>query len=115
MTPGPRLPLQSGLGREEKSAWGGRRYCCREWLTCGVRLAAAAGEAEGRAGVSGVLGRLAGPGAAARRLGWLAGRAGCEAFFFSFLFMFYFSSSLFEFKFDLEFEFKSGVPPLLDF
>ena len=56
--------------------------------------------------------------AAARRLGWLAGRAGqagCEAFFFSFLFLFYFSSSLFEFKFDLEFEFKFGVPYSLDF
>ena len=49
--------------------------------------------------------------------GWFAGRAGragCEAFFFSFLFLFYFSS-LFEFKFDLEFEFKSGVPYSLDF
>jgi len=44
-----------------------------------------------------------------------AGRAGCEALFFSFLFLFYFSSSLFEFKFDLEFEFKSGVPYSLDF
>ena len=60
----------------------------------------AGGEVEGRAGVSCVLGRLAGPGAAARageegrlRLGWLAGqagRAGCEAlllFFFCFVFL----------------------------
>ena len=71
------------------------------------------------------LGWIAGPSAAARvgedgmpRLGWLAGRAGragCEAFFFSFIFLFYFSSSLFEFKFDLEFEFKFGVPHPLDY
>jgi len=74
-------------------------------------LAATAGEAKGHAGVSGALGRLAGPGAAARegedgmrRLGWS-----------SFLFLFCFSSSLFEFKFDLEFEFKSGVPHPLDY
>ena len=88
------------------------------WLTRGVRLAAGAGEVKGHAGASGALGRLAGPGAAARRLGWLAGRAGradCEAFFFSFLFLFYFSSSLFEFKFYLEFEFKTGVPYSLEF
>ena len=77
----------------------------------------AAGEVKGRAGVSDALGRLAGPGAATRRLGWLAGsagRAGCEAFP-SFLFLFCFSSSLFEYKFDLEFEFKSGVSHPLDF
>ena len=36
------------------------------WLTRGVRLAAAAGEVKGRAGASCALGRLAGPGAAAR-------------------------------------------------
>ena len=90
------------------------------WLTRGVRLAAAAGEVKGRAGVSSALGRLARPGAAARageegkrRLGWLAGRAGCEASFFSFSDLFY--SSLFELKFDLEFEFKSGVSHPLDF
>jgi len=70
------------------------------WLTRGVRLAAAAGEVKGRAGASCALGRLAGPGAAARageegkhRLGWLAGRAGradCEASFFSFSDLFFF-------------------------
>ena len=70
------------------------------WLTRGVRLAAAAGEVKGRAGVSGALGRLAGPGAAAcagdegkHRLGWLAGRAGqagCEASFFPFFYLCFF-------------------------
>ena len=70
------------------------------WLTRGVRLVAAADEVKGLAGVSGALGRLARPGAAARageegkhRLGWLAGRAGradCEASFFSFSDLFFF-------------------------
>ena len=74
--PGPTPVIFVGTRSKAVPAWGGRRYCGREWLTCGVRLAATAGEAEGRVGVSSVLGRLAGPGAAARRLGWLVGRAG---------------------------------------
>ena len=78
---------------EEEVGVGRKMILLLGWLTRGVRLAAAAGEAEGRAGVSGALGRLAGPSAAARRLGWLAGRAGqagCEAlllFFFCFVFL----------------------------
>ena len=65
---------ETGVGRKKALLLG--------WLTRGVRLAATAGEVKGRAGVSGALGRLAGPGAAARAgeevkrsLGWLAGRA----------------------------------------
>jgi len=88
-------------------------------------VAVAAGEADGRAGVSACwagllgwsLGRAIWAGLHAKQ-GWLvgrAGRAGCEAFSLSFLFLFYFSSSLFEFKFDLEFEFKTGVPYSLEF
>ena len=106
---------------------GRKKALCREWLTRGVRVAAAAGGADGRAGVSGVLGWLA------RLVVWSRelGRPTCDAglvcglsrpsrlrgflLFFSFLFLFYFSSSLFEFKFDLEFEFKSGVPYSLEF
>ena len=83
---------------------GRKKALCREWLTRGVRVAAAAGGADGRAGWAGLRAMQ----------GWLAGRAGCEALFFSFLFLFYFSS-LCEFKFDLEFEFKSGVPHPLDY
>ena len=104
---------------------GRKKTLCQEWLTHGVRMATAAGGANGRAGVSvclaGLLGRLLGRAswAGLRTMqGWLAGRvgrAGCEAFLFSFLFLFYFPSSLFEFKFDSEFEFKSGVPHPLDY
>ena len=104
---------------------GRKKALCREWLTRGVQVAAAAGGADGRVGVSacwaGLLGRSLGRAswAGLRAMqGWLAGRvgrAGCEAFFFSLLFLFYFSSSLFEFKFDLEFEFKIGVPYSLEF
>ena len=104
---------------------GRKKTLCWEWLTRGVRMAAAAGGADGRAGVSACwggllgwsLGRVSWAGQCVMQ-GWLAGRAGradCEAFFFSFLFLFYFSSSLFEFKFDLEFEFKSSVPHPLDY
>ena len=85
---------------EEEVGVGRKMILLLGWLTRGVRLAAAAGEVKGRAGVSGALGRLAGPGAAAcggeegkRRLGWLAGRAGragCEASFFSFSVWFFF-------------------------
>ena len=83
---------ETGVGRKKALLLG--------WLTHGVRLAAVAGEVKGRAGVSGALGQLAGPGAAVRageegkrRLGWLAGRAGragCEASFFSFSDLFFF-------------------------
>ena len=89
---GDRSGGETGVGRKKALLLG--------WLTRGVQLAAAAGEVKGRAGVSGALGRLAGPGAVAcageegkRRLGWLAGRAGqagCEASFFSFSDLFFF-------------------------
>ena len=65
VTLGPRLSLWSGgdVGVGRKKA------LCREWLTRGVRVAAAAGGADGRAGVSGVLGRVAGPVVRSRGLG----------------------------------------------
>jgi len=40
---------------------GRKKALCREWLTRGVRVAMAAGGADGHMGMSGVLGRLAGP------------------------------------------------------
>ena len=49
---------------------GRKKALCREWLTRGVRVAAAAGGADGRVGVSGVLGRLAGPVVRSHGLGW---------------------------------------------
>ena len=89
---GARSGGETGVGRKKALLLG--------WLTRGVRLAVAAGEVKGRVGVSGALGWLAGPGAAARageegkhRLGWLAGRAGragYEASFFSFSDLFFF-------------------------
>ena len=89
---GARSGGETGVGRKKAMLLG--------WLMRGVRLAAAAGEVKGRAGVSGALGRLAGPGATAHageegkcRLGWLAGQAGradCEASFFSFSALFFF-------------------------
>ena len=83
-----------------------------------------AGEVKGRAGLSGALGRLAGPGAAACGGGGRQAQAGLVSGpsrpsrlrgSSSFIFLFCFSSSLFEFKFDLEFEFKSSVPHPLDY
>ena len=89
MLVGARLRGETGVGRKKALLLG--------WLVRGVRLPAAAGEVKGRAGVSDALCRLAGPGAAARAgeevkrsLGWLAGRAGCEASFFSFSDLFFF-------------------------
>ena len=101
VTPGPRLSFWSGLGRrrcrrgEEEDtvpgvadAWGSDGS--GSWWGRRVR------------GREHVLGWLAGPGAAVRKLGWLAGRAGRAGYgasSFLFLFLFYFPSSLFEFKF----------------
>ena len=72
MTLGPHLPRQSGLGRrsvrrgeEDDTVAGG-------WLTCGACVAATAGEADERVGVSGVLGRLVGR----VRVRWVEGRRG---------------------------------------
>ena len=48
---------------------GRKKALCREWLTRGVRVAAVAGGVDGRAGVSGVLGRLF------SRVGWADLRA----------------------------------------
>ena len=48
---------------------GRKKALCQEWLTRGVRVAAAAGGADGRTGVSGVRGRLAGPVVRSRGLG----------------------------------------------
>ena len=89
---GARSGGETGVGRKKAMLLG--------WLMRGVRLAAAAGEVKGRVSVSDALGRHAGPGAVAhageegkRRLGWLAGRAGragCEASFFSFSDLFFF-------------------------
>ena len=90
---------------------GRKKTLCREWLTRGVRVAAAAGGADGRTGVSGVLGWLAGPAVRSRELGrsaaaraswagWLLLRASglsrpsqLRAFFFSlpFSILFFFS------------------------
>ena len=91
-------------------------------LIGGARQAATAGEADGRVGVSGVLGRLVGRVHArwengkglASRLGWLAWAellvARPSLFISLFPFLFYFSSPLFKFQIDLKFEFKIGVP-----
>ena len=65
VTPGPCL-LRGQLLVAEEVGVGRKMILLLGWLTRGVRLAAAAGEVKGRAGVSGALGRLAGPGAAAR-------------------------------------------------
>ena len=98
---------------------GRKKALCREWLTRGVWVAAAVGGVDGRAGVSGVLGRSfsrAGWAGLRAMQGWLAGRAGrarCEAFllfFFCFIFLLYLNSNLV-----LEFEFKIGVPYSLEF
>jgi len=119
--PGPAPVALVGTWSGEDAGVGRQKALCWEWLMRGVRVAATAGRADRHAGVSGMLGRSFGRASwAGQRAmqGWFvgqAGRASCEAFFFSFLFLFYFSSSLFEFKFDLEFEFKSGVPYSLDF
>ena len=91
------------------------------WLTRGAKVVATADGADGCAGVSGLLGRLAGPRARALRLaGRLGpsrlGRAvGWEAFFSSSFSIFHFFFHLFEFKFGLEFEFKTEVTYLLEF
>ena len=55
---------------------GRKKALCQEWLTRGVWVAAAAGGADGRAGVSSVLGRLAGPVVRSRELGRPARDAG---------------------------------------
>ena len=108
VTPWPAPAMPVGAWSERCSAWGGRRHCCRKWLTCGTQLAAAAGGADGRMGMSGVLGRLAWPRARAvveggrGWAGWAAklSRPGLlRGFLLSFLFLFFFSSPLFEFEF----------------
>ena len=69
----------------------------------GARVAAAAGKADGRAGVSacwaGLLGQVLQRASRAGLLGQ-AGRAGCGPSPFLSFFCFYFSSPLFKFKFD---------------
>ena len=77
---------------------GRKKTVCREWLTCGVRMAAAAGGADGRAGVSacwaGLLGRSRELGRPARDAGLACGPSRLRGFplFFSFsvLFSFFF-------------------------
>jgi len=106
-----------GAWSEKESAWGGRRSCGWEWLTRGARVAAAAGEADGCAGVSAC---WAGSWATCVRAGCKAGavglagphsRAGLAAtrlpssFSFSILFFFFFVLNS---NFVLEFEFRSG-------
>ena len=58
--PGPLLLGLSGLGRRRERRGGGRRHCGRGWLTCGARVAAAAGEVRAACGRE-------------RRAGWLHG------------------------------------------
>ena len=53
---------------------GRKKTLCRGVADAWGPVAATAGGADGRAGMSSVLGWFAGPGAAARKLGWLAGR-----------------------------------------
>ena len=60
VTPWPAPATPVGTWSERCLAWGGRRHCCRKWLTCRTQLAAVASGVDGRAGMSGVLGRLAG-------------------------------------------------------
>ena len=62
--PGPATLVRAQSGGE--TGVGRKKALLLGWLTRGVRLAAAAGEVKGRAGMSDGLGRLAGPGAAAR-------------------------------------------------
>ena len=89
---GTRSGGDAGVGR--------KKALCREWLTRGVRVAAAAGGVDGRAGVSGVLGWLAGPvvrscglGRPARDAGLVSGASrmsrlrGFLLFFFCFVFL----------------------------
>ena len=142
MTPWPALQPLSAFCRRIDSTWAWRR--CTVALTGGVRWqrlwaklvsarvgsarltrrangAATAGGADGCAGVSGLLGRLAGPRARALRLAGRRGpsklgrAAGWEAFFSSSFSIFHFFFHLFEFKFGLEFEFKTEVTYLLEF
>ena len=87
-------------------------------LTRGAKVAATAGGADGCAGVSGLLGRLAGPRARALRL---AGRRGLSRSSprglllpFSFSVLHFFFHCL-NFKFGLEFEFKTEVNYSLEF
>ena len=139
MTPWPALPPLSAFCRRRDSAWAWRR--CTVALTGGVRwqrlraklisarvssarltrganVAATAGGADGCAGVSGLLGRLAGPRARALRL---AGRRGPSRssprgllLHFSFSVLHFFFHCL-NFKFGLEFEFKTEVNYSLEF
>jgi len=50
--PGPLLPALPGLGRRRERRGGGRRHCGRGWLTCGARVAAAAGEVRAACGLA---------------------------------------------------------------
>jgi len=67
--PGPAPVALVGTRSGGDAGVGRKKALCREWLTRGVWVAAAAGGADGRAGVSGVLGRLAGPVVRSRELG----------------------------------------------
>jgi len=97
--PGPAPVALVGTRSGGDAGVGRKKALCREWLTRGVRVAAAAGGADGRTGVSGVRGRLAGPVVRSRGLGRPARDAGLVSGpsresrlrgFSSFLFFFYF-------------------------
>ena len=74
--PGPAPIALVGTRSGGDAGVGRKKALCREWLTCGVRVAAAARGVDGRAGVSGVLGRLARPVVQSRELGRPARDAG---------------------------------------
>ena len=96
----------SGYGRREEGRVG-ERCVADTW----GQVAATAGGADGRAGVGGLLGWLAGPRARAEA-GWPAWAEQAEPTRPSsslFLFLFLISFPCLNFKFGLEFEFKTEV------
>ena len=139
MTPWPALPPLSAFCRRRYSAWAWRRCTVAltggvRWqrlraklisarvgsarLTCGANVAATAGGADGCAGVSGLLGRLAGPRARALRLAGQRGpsRPSLRGLFLPFFFFYFtFLFHCLNFKFGLEFEFKTEVTYSLEF
>ena len=104
---------------------GMKKTLCRGVADAWGLVAAAAGGADGRAGVSDILGRLARPCARARGPaerrgeGWAGRLARAEQLAgrptSSFPFLFFISFPLFEFKFGLKFEFQIGAAYSLEF